>query len=86
MANYHAKIQQLRCHMPGYLQECMWLACSSGWEANGEPASWSEQINWPKATGKCTGVCDDDVAACFCNGTFANPGLPRTGPPSRCAS
>ncbi len=59
------------------------MTCSSGWEAQREPASWSEPVVGPKATGKCTGVCDDDIAACFCNGTFANPELPRTGPPTR---
>lgn len=45
--------------------------------------SWSEPVVGPVATGRCTGVCDDDIAACFCNGTFANPELPRTGTPLR---
>ena len=86
MANYRATLQQLYCQMHWLLATLHLMACSSGWEANGEPASWSEQVNWPKATGKCTGVCDDDIAACFCNGTYANPLLPRTGLPTRCAS
>ena len=58
---------------------------SSGWEPRGRPAAWSEPVLGPRATGVCTGVCDDDIAACFCNGTYAQSGLPRTEPPPRSA-
>ncbi|CAK0774152.1 hypothetical protein CVIRNUC_004140 [Coccomyxa viridis] len=56
---------------------------SSGGQPSGQPVSWSEAVLGPRATGVCTGVCDDDIAACFCNGSHANPELPRTGKPAR---
>ncbi|KAK9805353.1 hypothetical protein WJX73_005210 [Symbiochloris irregularis] len=69
------------CHLPQF-RHCANKHRSSGFKPQGTPLSLSEP---GFLAGRCGGICDEALGACFCNGTYgripAPPGaLPGTPP------